>query len=197
LVVGEHRLITASEQFEGPFITKHNQGGKGLGIQLYNSKEEFKRSVLQQGVEPSPDGKYILQQYISPAREQITRVEIVGDKFLFAMNSSTKDGFELCPSDVCQMQLLNQGPDVCPIDGSSDKFSISHLEVHDPLVQYIRLMKDEQIDVAGIEFVEASDGQRYTYDINGTTNYNSTLGEQIGISGMDELVKYIQQRLVA
>ena len=194
LVVGLETLREAAKQFEGPFITKHNQGGKGLGIQLFRSLEELDRYIESGLLEPSPDGKFILQEYIEPLNQRITRVEIVGDRFLFAMHSSTKDGFELCPSDVCQRKASEQkGPEVCPIDGSSEKFSTSTIGATDPLVQkYITLMKNEGIDVAGIEFVEDQNGIRYTYDINGTTNYNETLGNKMGVHGMEYLVSYVQ-----
>ena len=45
----------------------------------------------------------------------------------------------------------------------------------------IELCNEEGIEIAGIEFVEDADGHRYTYDINGTTNYNQTLGAQLGV----------------
>jgi glutathione synthase/RimK-type ligase-like ATP-grasp enzyme len=197
LVVGSDKLKEAASRFEHPFITKHNQGGKGLGIKLFQSAEEFNQHIETIGLEPSPDGKFILQEYIKPANDNITRVEVIGDRFIFAMNSSTEEGFELCPSDVCQNKATQTGPDVCPIDGSS-KFSPANLESNDPLInKYIRLIQGEGIDVAGIEFVEADDGQRYTYDINGTTNYNAKLGSQIGVNGMAELVDYLKRELVA
>ncbi|MGC6509682.1 MAG: ATP-grasp domain-containing protein [Myxococcota bacterium] len=198
LVVGLEKLKAAAQQFDGPFITKHNQGGKGLGIQLFQSTDDFNAQIDDQTLEPSPDGKYILQQYIQPAHKHITRVEIVGDRFLFAMNSSTEDGFELCPSDVCQLEAAaKKGPDVCPIDGNESKFSPAELNENDPLVQqYIQMMKNESIDVAGIEYVQDIHGERYTYDINGTTNYNAKLGAQIGIQGMDALAAYISNSIV-
>jgi hypothetical protein len=118
-------------------------------------------------------------------------VELVGDSFLYAMRSATTDGFELCPSDACQVPT--QTPDVCPIDGGA-KFSASPLQADDPLVlQYLRLMKSEGLEVAGIEFVEDRQGRRYTYDINGTTNYNSGVGREVGIDGMRELSRYLKQ----
>jgi hypothetical protein len=198
LGVGVEHLRTAAEQFDGPFITKHNQGGKGLGIQLFQSTDEFLQFLDSGLLEASPDGKFILQQYIEPLGQQITRVEIVGDRFLFAMHSSTKGGFELCPSDVCQLKEIQQkSPDVCPIDGSSDLFQPADIDANDSLVQrYIKLMKGEGIDVAGIEFVEDKNGIRYTYDINGTTNYSEVLGNKIGIHGMEKLVLYIKEHIL-
>lgn len=194
LAVGRDHLLQAAATFEGPFITKHNQGGKGLGIQLFSSAGELATHLDSGAFDPGPGAKVILQQYIVAAEPFITRVEIVGSRFLYAMRSSTEDGFELCPSDACQLQAA---PDVCPIDGGS-KFSPSPLTAGDPLVQaYIRLMAAEGIEVAGIEFVEDAQGNRYTYDINGTTNYSGVLGEQIGIDGMRELARWLKAEVVS
>ena len=197
LAVGEDQMRLAAAQFDGPFITKHNQGGKGLGIVLFQSAEEFTHHLNTGSLEPSPDGKFILQQYIKPAQGYITRVEVVSNRFLFAMNSSVEEGFELCPSDVCQIKAAQKNPDVCPIDGQSEKFSASKMSSNDPLVKkYLQLLQGEGIDVAGIEFVEDDEGNRYTYDINGTTNYNAKLGAKMGINGMLELVSYIKNDVV-
>ena len=199
LVAGRKDIHQAAQKFDGPFITKHNQGGKGLGIQLFQSVKEFEEHLDDYNFDDSPDGKIILQEYIESADKSITRVEFVGDRFLFAMRSSTADGFELCPSDVCQIKAQQQkNPDVCPIDAGGDKFSPFELSKNDVLVkQYLTLIKNEGIDLAGIEYVQDKNGVRYTYDINGTTNYNSTLGKQIGIEGMSELAKYIKNQVAS
>ena len=86
-VVGQQHALDAAESFAGrPFITKHNQGGKGLGVQLFRSHEAFDAFVDAGGLTDgrdgealpqSPDGIVILQQYIEPAAPFITRVEIV------------------------------------------------------------------------------------------------------------------------
>jgi len=189
LAVGHDRIIDAARSFDGPFITKHNQGGKGLGIELYNSAEALEADLNTGAFDLGPEQKLILQQYVSSPDGFITRVEIVGGRFLYAMQSSTEQGFELCPSDACQLQAA---PDVCPIDGSS-KFSASPITADDPLVKaYIGLCEREGIEIAGIEFIRDADGNRYTYDINGTTNYSGVLAEQIGIHGMREFVKYLR-----
>ena len=87
----------------------------------------------------------------------------------------------------------NQIPDVCPAEGPASKFSTSPLTADDPLVaKYIAMCEGEGLDLAGIEFVEDADGNRYTYDINGTTNYSGVFAEQVGIEGMWEVAKYIR-----
>jgi len=200
LAVGREHLLKAAQGFDAmgvPFITKHNQGGKGLGIALFNNSDELAAHLDSDAFDAGPREQMLIQQYIVPAAPFITRVEIVGDRFLFAMQSSTEGGFELCPADACQVPLQPKGqPDNCPIDGSA-KFSPAPLDAHDALVRsYIKMCRAEGIEVAGIEFVEDAEGRRYTYDINGTTNYNSALGRQVGVDGMRELARYIKREVV-
>lgn len=193
LGVGEAGLVALAKTFDGPFITKHNRGGKGLGIALFRSADELARRLETGEFDLGPDGKVVLQQYIEAPQPFITRVEIVGGRFLFAMRSATEDGFELCPSDACQVRT----PDVCPADGSGSKFRPSPLTAADPLVAaYIRLCQAEGIEVAGIEFIEDANGRRYTYDINGTTNYSGVLGARLGVDGMREVARYLRREVV-
>ena len=190
LAVGREHLLEAAATFDGPFITKHDQGGKGLGIQLFHDPGELEKHLDREGFDAGPGARMILQQYISAPEPFITRVEIVGGRFVFAMRSSTADGFELCPSDVCNPMPADRGNGQI---GASALFSRSPITADDPLVQsYIRLCNEEGIEIAGIEFVEDARGDRYTYDINGTTNYNQTLGARIGIDGMGELARYVR-----
>ena len=194
LALGREAILQAATTFDGPFITKHNQGGKGLGIRLFHSVGSLAAWLDDPAFDPGPGGKIILQQYIQSPQPFITRVEIVGGRFLFAMRSNTEEGFELCPSDACQVQA---NPEVCPADGASGKFSASPLTAEDPLVQqYVAMCRGEGIDLAGIEFVEDASGQRYTYDINGTTNYSGQLGEKIGIDGMRQVARYLRAVVV-
>ncbi len=201
LVVGRDAALDAAQRMRGPFITKHNQGGKGLGIRLYRSADELAAHFDAGAVDPGPNGQIILQAYIAPAEPFITRVEIAAGRFLYAMRSNTEDGFELCPSDACQ---LHASPDVCPADGAAvtqsgaAKFTLAPITADDPLIaRYLRLCAAEGIDVAGIEFVEDAAGQRYTYDINGTTNYNSAVGRAAGIDGMREIARYAKHLATA
>ena len=187
LAVGREHLLGAAATFSGPFITKHDQGGKGLGIQLFRDATELERHIDGAGFDAGPGARTILQEYIAAPEPFITRVEIVGGRFLFAMRSSTAQGFELCPSDVCN-------PTPRGHNGAAGLFSASPVTADDPLVrQYERLCQAEGIEIAGIEFVEDARGSRFTYDINGTTNYNQALGARLGVDGMGEVARHVRR----
>ena len=184
-VVGPGKLKSTARDMELPFITKHNQGGKGLGVRLFRDLDTFDAYVDGPDFIAGPDDVTLLQQYIEPAEPCITRVEIVGGVFQYAIRSSTEEGFELCPAVEC-------GPEdaLCPADGNG-KFSLREdLTADDPLIRrYVDLMGALRIDIAGIEFVEDRNGVRYTYDINGTTNYNQDVEDRHGLSGMDAIAR--------
>jgi hypothetical protein len=57
LCVGREALLAAAEGFEGAFITKHNRGGKGLGIALYRSAGELARATLEPGWDPGSESQ--------------------------------------------------------------------------------------------------------------------------------------------
>ena len=196
-------LVEYAETFDGPFITKHNQGGKGLGISLFESPQQLRNWLESDDFDPGPNGQIVLQEYIAAPEPYITRVELVGGRFVYAMRSATEDGFQLCPSDACQ--LPSAAPEVCPADGEQipltssgrPKFQASPLTAHDPLVrQLLRLIEAEGLEQAGIEFIEDADGNRYVYDINGTTNYSSSMERHFRVSGMGELATYIKKVVV-
>ena len=194
-VIGDmEALKSAARTFDGPFITKHNQGGKGLGVKLFEDLEAFDAHVDSDEFILSPDGVMLLQQYIKPAEPFVTRVEIVGDRLQYAIRASTEDGFELCPAAEC-----DAGTGFCPVGGTGKFTRDTTLTQDDPLVQsYLRLMEQQGIDLAGIEFVTDADGHRITYDINGTTNYNADVEAQHGLNGMgslaDLVVREVQSR---
>lgn len=187
-------LKAAARRLGVPFVTKHNQGGKGLGVRLFRDLDAFDAYVDGPDFVDGPDGITLLQRYIEPADASITRIEIVDGEFLYALRSSTAGGFQLCPADACEIEDA-----VCPADGPADTFSLrDDITADDPLVQaYIAYLHANHIDLAGIEFVEDVDGVRWTYDVNGTTNYNSAVEAEHGLHGMGALADLAARRLHA
>ena len=146
-------LKAVSHKISTPFITKHNRGGKGLGVKLFQTKESF--LDYAENFEPSSDHITLLQEYVKPKHDRITRVELVGTEFLYAINVSTAQGFELCPSDACEI-----GEQFCPAGEETQKgnrqelFSLRENFDHPIIQQYLDFMRKYNIDIAGIEFIE-------------------------------------------
>jgi hypothetical protein len=195
--VGADQIVAAARKLPAPFITKHNRAGKGLGVRLFHSVEALEAYVRSEAFEQPVDGITLLQEYIRSPEPIITRVEFVGGRFLYAVEVDTSLGFELCPADVCQV-----GDAFCPVGESTPapaapapRFRI--LEAFaDPLVErYQRFLAANGIGIAGIEFVTDASGERYTYDVNTNTNYNSAAEAAAGRYGMRAIAAYLGREL--
>lgn len=194
VTVGADHLVEAAHLFAGmPFITKHNRAGKGLGVQLFQDVRALQAHIQSEAFEPPVDGITLVQSYIESPASIITRCEFVGGKFLYAVRVDTTGGFELCPADACQI-----GDMFCPVGEEASvrpKFEIIE-GFDDPIIfDYERLLANNQISVAGIEFIRDAKGDIFTYDINTNTNYNSDAEQAAGIFGMSAIAAFLRDQL--
>jgi len=177
-----------------PFIIKPNRGGKGAGVQLFQSKESLKTTIENDGLGESLDGIWLVQQYVQPANNRIVRAEFVGGEFLYAVSIDSSNGFELCPADAC-----NIGNAFCPVGetSTSDKFMILKDYENDELSKYSKFLKANEIGVGALEYSKDEDGNRWVYDVNTNTNYNSGAEETFGNQrqGMYEIASYLGKQL--
>ena len=101
-VAGSAELAAAARKLPAPFVSKHNQGGKGLGVRLFVNHDEFDDYLAGPEYEAPVDGITLLQEYLVAAQPRITRAEIVGGEFIYAITADTaRGGFQLCPADAC------------------------------------------------------------------------------------------------
>jgi len=194
--IGRQRLIEASGAFGAdPVILKPNRGGKGHGVQLFQSVDALRQFVASDAYEAPVDGVALLQQYIRAPEPFITRAEFIGGRFFYAVRVDTRQGFELCPADQCQV-----GDAFCPAGESAPatpRFEI--IDAIDPLLRqrYERFLATNGIEVAGIEFIGDAEGQVFTYDVNTNTNYNPDAEARAGRSGMGEIARFLGRELSA
>ena len=189
-VAGATDLPAAARKLPVPFISKHNQGGKGLGVRLFASHDEFSAYTESPGYQAPVDGITLLQEYLPAAQPFITRVEIVGGAYVYAITADTaRGGFELCPADACAVDAP-AGPDteqpdagppganspIGPADaGSPSLFALREGFDHPIIDRYLSFARQHGVEIAGFEFIETPDGRMVTYDVNTTTNYNADI----------------------
>jgi len=177
-IAGTGELAAAARKLPVPFIGKHNQGGKGLGVRKFDSHAEFDAYLSDPRYEPPVDGITLLQEYLVAAEPQITRVEIVGGKFIYAITADTaRGGFQLCPADACAVPAagLADGQTTAVPVAEPSLFAL-RAGFSDPVIgRYIDFAARHGIGIAGFEFIETADGRLVTYDINTTTNYNAEI----------------------
>ena len=187
--VGRDEILAAARSFDRPFITKHNRGGKGLGVRLFQNTIALRDYVDGPEFEAPIDGITLVQAYIESPEPFITRCEFIGGEFLYALRADTSDGFLLCPADECQTD------DALRPTAPTTKFHIVKDFDHPILERYQNFLDDNGTHIAGIEFILDKNGVLYTYDINTNTNYNATAEAEAGVSGMRVIAQYLGDQL--
>ncbi|MDU0345452.1 alpha-L-glutamate ligase [Microbacterium sp. KSW2-29] len=184
-VFGVDDLVAQAERFGAPFISKHNQGGKGLGVRRWETVEEFAAWVAGAEFEPSPDGITLLQELLVAKSPFVTRAEFVAGDFVYAVRVDTSAGsFELCPAEACA---------VPGADGIEPEPLFRRRDDVDPALidSYLAFLAAEGVGIAGIEFIETRDGRTVTYDVNTNTNYNPDVEATAPRSGPREIARWL------
>ncbi|WP_279365659.1 ATP-grasp domain-containing protein [Microbacterium testaceum] len=184
-VFGTDDLVAKAREFGAPFISKHNQGGKGLGVRRWDSVDEFSSWVASVDFEASPDGITLLQELLVAQAPFITRAEFVAGDFVYAVRVDTSAGsFELCPAEACA---------VPGADGVEPEPLFRRRDDVDPALidRYLAFLAAEGVGIAGIEFIETRDGRTVTYDVNTNTNYNPDVEATAPRSGPREIARWL------
>lgn len=189
-VTGREALRRAAAEWRSPFILKPNRGGKGTGVTLIRNARELE-AVADRFDDYTLDGTVLLQEYIQPAGGRVLRLEFVGGQHLYTVSIDAAGGFELCPSDACQV-----GSAYCPADGLA-KFEI--LPDHQPEVldRCLAFLAASGMEVAAMEAAPAADGTLRFYDVNINTNYNAAAEARLGDGreGMKAIAEFLGQSL--
>ena len=216
-VLGAENLAAASQNLQFPVLTKHNRAGKGLGIHQFDDVESLAAYAASPDFEESADGITLLQEYIQSKNQHVHRSEFVAGKFLYtvAIDTASENGgkskFELCPADECvvpwarsenesensasssNFELDLAGDNV--VTTTASKFQIIEPLPLDEKTRYEEFLKANQLDIVAMEWIEDAAGQKYVYDINTNTNYNSTAEDAANIHAHERIAEFLKTEL--
>ena len=200
VAVGINKIKEAASSLNVyPMIIKPNQGGKGFGVKLINTINELDEMLEDDLINSSKDDTWLLQEKITTNEEFITRMEFIGGNFIYSLKVFSKNSFELCPADACEVDL----DQFCPVDEINDinnsqpSFFIDDDPDKNLAKQLTIFLKKHQIEVAGVEFIRNKDGVPIFYDINTNTNYNLNAEKQskVNKNGMEEIALFLKSEL--
>ncbi|WP_205481730.1 ATP-grasp domain-containing protein [Sphingomonas arenae] len=175
-------LTTAAEGMSYPLLAKANIGGSGAGIVRYDSREELERSIAEGTVPESIDKVLLLQDYVPARGDTILRIETLAGNFLYALEVSTGDTFDLCPADACQVQPGRAAVTMKAVQPSADVVSAAE-----------GIARAVGLDVGGVEVViDDRDGRPRFYDINALSNFVAKPLEVLGWDPHERLVDMLQ-----
>ena len=188
----------ALEQWDAgwPALVKPEQGGSGARMFLLNAPEELERLLRDQPSVWLPDNLLLLQEYFPvDAAKGIVRMEFLGGKLLYAMRVVSHGAFNLCPSEVCHP--ADGAESACEIPAATKPVEFyPYPEVPAAAVAMgERIVAAGNLDVAGIEYLEAADGRLIFYDLNANSNLRAPIGQAFGFDPFERVVDYLLTQL--
>lgn len=182
--------------FRFPVVIKPNRGGSGINIRRFNTKKELLEVVEKKEISLLSDGLFVMQEFIQPKDGYIVRVETINKKVVYAMKVFTKDTFNLCPADSCDLQRVDNSDSsddlgYCVATPTADVRFELHKDISPEIVETVeKIVAAADLECAGVEYVVGQDGQYYVYDINALSILRSSFKEQYNIDGWGMLADY-------
>ncbi|MGH7569409.1 MAG: ATP-grasp domain-containing protein [Gemmatimonadales bacterium] len=187
----------AAAGFRFPVVVKPNIGGSGAGIVRFDTPEALAQAAAAEQLDFGPDHTALVQEFIPAEAQRITRVEVLGGRFLYAIRIySDGETFNLCPADVCQ---TTDGADLartaCPADAARNGLRVEGYEPPPEIVTAVeRIAAAAKIEVGGVEYViDTRDGRLYFYDINALSNFVADAPRVVGFDPVPRLVDYLER----
>lgn len=189
--------LAAAQGLRYPIVIKPNIGGSGAGIRKFDDEAALARAVQLGEVDLGIDNTGVVQEFI-PARDgHITRVEVVGGKYLYAINVFfAGESFDLCPADICKTtdgkELVRSA---CPVDAPKNDLRVEGYTPPPGIVHQVELiMQTAKIEVGGVEYIiDRRDGKLYYYDINALSNFVADGPRVVGFDPHARLAEYLEQ----
>jgi hypothetical protein len=181
-----------------PVVVKANLGGSGAGIVRYDTPEELAAAAERGAIDLGIDSTALVQEFVPARGGYITRVEVLGRKYLYAIRVySPEDVFNICPGDACQTTdgaaLVGAA---CAVDAASRGIRVEgYTPPPEVIADVERIFEAAGIDVGGVEyFVDDRSGEILYYDINALSNFVADAPRVIGFDPFVRLVDYLENK---
>jgi glutathione synthase/RimK-type ligase-like ATP-grasp enzyme len=186
----------ASEGLRFPVVVKPNIGGSGAGVRRFDTIEQLAAGAAIGEIELGPDQTALVQEFIPAEEGRITRVEVLGGRFLYAIRVySSGETFNLCPADVCHTvggaELVRAA---CPVDAPRNGLRVEGYDPPREIIGEVEWIAQAcGIEVGGIEYaIDARDGHYYFYDINALSNFVADAPRVVGFDPFARLADYLE-----
>ena len=183
-----------------PVVVKANLGGSGAGIVRYDTPEELAAAAERGTIDLGIDSTALVQEFVPARGGYITRVEVLGRKYLYAIRVySPEDVFNICPGDACQTtDGAALAGAACAVDAAQRGIRVEGYTPSPEVIADVeRIFEAAAIDVGGVEYmIDDRDGQLLYYDINALSNFVAEAPRVIGFDPFERLVDYLEAEAV-
>jgi hypothetical protein len=189
------QALAAAGKIGYPLVVKPNIGGSGAGIIRFERPEQLQAAVAQNQLYFGIDNVALVQEFFPARASVITRVEVLGGKFLYAIRiHTTGETFNLCPADICQSARGEELKRIaCPVDAPKTGLKVEGYDPPRKVIEDVeRIARRAGIEVGGIEYViDDRDGRLLYYDINALSNFVADPTRVVGFDPYARLADYL------
>ena len=187
----------AAQGLRFPVVVKPNIGGSGAGVHRFDTPAALAEAAQKDQLDFGLDHTALVQEFIPARGGYITRVEVLGGKYLYAIEVYfSGESFNLCPGDICSttggVELARA---ICPADAPRNNMKVA--VTHPPakvIAAVERIMHAAGIEVGGVEFiVDDRDGQPYYYDVNALSNFVADGERVLGFNPYARLAEFLER----
>jgi hypothetical protein len=189
------QALAAAEAIGYPVVIKPNIGGSGAGIERFNSGAELRAAVEANRFYFGIDSTALVQEAFTARDGIITRVEVLGGKFLYAIQIHiTGESYNLCPADICQNTRGEELTRIaCPVDAPKSGMKVEGYEPPRQVIEDVeRIVELAGVEVGGIEYVvDDRTGRQLYYDVNALSNFVADPVRVIGFNPYARLADFL------
>lgn len=189
------QALAAAETIGYPVVLKPNIGGSGAGIERFSSREQLRAAVEENRLYFGIDSTALVQEAFTARDGIITRVEVLGGKYLYAIRIHiTGESFNLCPADICQNTRGEELTRIaCPVDAPKTGMKVEGYEPPRQVIEDVeRIVALGGVEVGGIEYVfDEHTGRQLYYDVNALSNFVADPVRVIGFNPYARLVDFL------
>jgi hypothetical protein len=190
------QVMDAAGSIGYPLVVKPNIGGSGAGIERFDGPDQLRKAVEENRLSFGMDQTALVQECFTPRDGVITRVEVLGGKYLYAIRIRTAGKtYNLCPGDICQSttgEELERRPG-CPVDAAKNGLAVEAYEPPRGVVNAVeRIMHLAGVEVGGAEYViDDASGRLLYYDVNALSNFVADPERVIGFNPYARLADFL------
>jgi hypothetical protein len=189
------QALAAADAIGYPVVIKPNIGGSGAGIIRFSTRDDLRSAVEENQLYFGIDSTALVQEAFTARDSIITRVEVLGGKYLYAIKiHTTGESFNLCPADICQSARGEELTRIaCPVDAPRTGMKVEGYEAPPQVIEDCeRIMELAGVEVGGIEYViDDRTGRQLYYDVNALSNFVSDPVRVIGFNPYARLADFL------
>lgn len=189
------QALAVAEAVGYPVVLKPNIGGSGAGIERFNSPDQLRESVEANRLYFGIDSTALVQEAFTARGGIITRVEVLGGKYLYAIQiHTTGESFNLCPADICQNTRGEELTRIaCPVDAPKSGLKVEGYEPPRQVVEDVeRIVELAGVEVGGVEYVfDERTGRQLYYDVNALSNFVADPVRVVGFNPYARLADFL------